>query len=162
VPLTDLRFQEPPPGVFPEPTVSGFPTLNDSCTICYGFDQYLVQFPGSRRRWGLFGPASLSDGDPTPVPHFLSPGLGGYSPLAQQRGDTFGIGWYFVGASNDFGPLPQFLFGPRNGTGVEHYYNFQVTRWMNVTPDLQYLLPGAGTLASDNAFVYGVRANLVF
>lgn len=158
--LTDLRFNEPPPGVYPEPTVPGFPTLRDSYTIYYGFDQYLVQFSDKTKRgYGLFGRASISDGNPTPIRYFLSTGLGGYSPLGQKRGDMFGIGWYYVGASNEFGAIPQALFGPRDGTGIEAYYKFQVTPALNITPDVQYIHPEAGAIAGD-AFVYGVRANM--
>jgi porin len=162
VALTDLRFNEPPPGVYPEPTVPGFPTLSDSWTLYYGFDQYLVQFSGDRKTrsgWGLFGRASISDGNPTPVRYFLSGGVGGDSRLRYAKKDRWGIGWYYVGASNQFGPLPQFLFGPSNGTGIEMYYNFQVTRHLFVTPDVQFIRPEAQAIAND-AFVYGVRANL--
>ena len=160
VDLTDLRFAEPPPGVYPEPTVPGFPTLPDSYTIYYGFDQYLVQFNDKQQRgYGLFGRASISDANPTPVSYFLSCGIGGYSPVGKQRGDQFGVGWYYVGVSNEFGPLPQAIFGPRDGTGVEAYYNFQVTPWMNITPDVQYIHPGAGAIA-DDAYVYGLRVSV--
>ena len=159
---TNLEFAEPPPGVYPEPTVPGFPTLNDAYTIYYGFDQYLVEFadkPG--KGYGLFGRASISDGNPTPIRYFLSLGLGGDSPIGKQRGDQFGIGWYFNGVSSEFGPLPQAVFGPRDGTGVEAYYKFQVNPWLDISPDLQYIHPGAGAIAND-AFVYGVRANVMF
>ena len=160
VDLTDLSFAEPPPGVYPEPTVPGFPTLPDSFTVYYGFDQYLVQFADDPERgYGLFGRASVSDGNPTPVSYFLSAGVGGFSPVGRQRGDKFGIGWYYVGASNQFGAIPQAIFGPRNGTGVEAYYNFQVTPWLNISPDVQYILPEASAIA-DDAFVYGVRAHM--
>lgn len=160
VDLTDLSFAEPPPGVYPQPTVPGFPTLPDSYTIYYGFDQYLVEFAGKQERgYGLFGRASISDANPTPVRYFLSAGLGGYSPVGQKRGDQFGLGWYYVGASDKFGPIPQALFGPRDGTGVEAYYNFQVTPAMNISPDVQYILPGAGAIA-DEAFVYGMRVSV--
>ncbi len=160
VALTDLSFAEPPPGAYPEPTVPGFPTLNDSYTIYYGFDQYLVQFSDDPTRgYGLFGRASISDGNPTPVRYFLSAGLGGYSPIGRTRGDTFGLGWYFVGASNEFGPIPQAIFGPQNGTAVEAYYNFQVTPFLNVTPDIQYIHPEAGAVATDSV-VYGVRVHM--
>ena len=159
VELTNLKFAEPPPGVYPEPTVPGFPTLNDSYTLYYGFDQYLVQYtdkPG--RGFGLFGRASISDGNPTPVQYFLSAGVGGYSPVGKQRGDQFGVGWYFVGASNEFGPLPQALYGPRDGTGVEAYYKFQVNPWMDISPDVQYVHPG--TSIADDSFIYGMRVNM--
>jgi porin len=160
VDLTDLQFAEPPPGVYPEPTVPGFPTLSDSWTVYYGFDQYLVQFDGQPQRgWGLFARASISDGNPTPLRYFLSAGVGGDSQLRPGKQDRWGIGWYYTGMSDEFGPLPQFLFGPRDGTGVELYYNFQITPWLNVTPDIQFIKPEAGALA-DQAFVYGVRVNI--
>ncbi|MCY2986001.1 MAG: carbohydrate porin [Planctomycetota bacterium] len=160
--LTDLRFNEPPPGVYPEPTVPGFPTLPNSYTLYCGGDQYLVQYGNDTNRgWGLFGRGSISDGNPTPLRYFLSAGLGGYSPMGQKRGDKFGLGWYYVGASNQFGPIPQALFGPRDGTGVESFYSFQVTPWCAVIPDVQYLKADASALAND-AFVYGLRMNATF
>ena len=159
VPLTDLRFGEPPPGEYPEPTVPGLPTIPNSYTLFHGFDQYLARWSEAPTRgWGLFGRASLSDGNPTPIRYFVSLGIGGDSPFGGERGDTFGIGWYFTGASTAFGPVPRQLFGPRNGTGVEIYYNFQVTPWLNITPDIQFISPGAGAIAKD-AFVYGLRVN---
>ncbi|HEY1066672.1 MAG TPA: carbohydrate porin [Pirellulales bacterium] len=161
VELTDLQFNEPPPGVYPEPTVPGFPTLSDSWTVYYGFDQYLVEYTGGAEPegWGLFGRASISDGNPTPVRFFLSTGIGGDSHLREGKKDNWGVGWYYVGASNEFGPLPQFLFGPSDGTGLEAYYNFQVTPWLNVSPDVQYVRPEARAIAND-AFVYGLRVNV--
>ncbi|MFN7803903.1 MAG: carbohydrate porin, partial [Planctomycetaceae bacterium] len=60
---------------------------------------------------------------------------------------------------NEFGALPQFLFGPRDGTGIETFYNIQVTPWLNITPDVQYIRPEAGAIATD-AFVGGLRLNM--
>jgi porin len=159
--LTDLSFAEPPPGVYPSPVVPGFATISDSYTIYYGFDQYLVQFADNPDRgYGLFARASISDGNPTPLRYFLSAGVGGFSPIiGRHRGDTFGLGWYYVGASNEFGPLPQAIFGPEDGTGVELFHNIQVTKWMNITPDVQFIQPEA-TAISDEAFVYGIRLNV--
>lgn len=161
VALTDLRFQEPPPGVYPEPTVPGFPTLKDSYTIYYGFDQYLVQYSDQPQKgWGLFGRASISDANPTPLRYFLSTGIGGNSPLRCDRGDNWGIGWYYTGVSDQFGPIPRALFNPHNGTGVELFYNFQVNPWLNVTPDLQFIHPEVRALADGDAVVYGLRVNM--
>jgi porin len=159
----DLRFAFVPPGPGYEPPGSGPATLWDSYTLYCGFDQYVDRFSENPDRgWGLFGRASISDGNPNPIRYFLSTGLGGYSPLGQTRGDTFGIGWFFVGASDQFGPVPMALFGPRDGQGVEWFYNVQVTPWLNVTPDVQWIRPGLGAIATDNAFVYGIRANATF
>ena len=165
---TDLRFEAPAPE-YPYPTAPGFPTKSDAYTIYYGFDQYLGVFPGKRpgigpnkkpRGWGMFGRASISDGNPTPLDYFLSFGVGGDSRVGCDRGDTWGLGWFYVGTSDEFGAIPQAALGPRDGTGVELYYNVQVTPWLNITPDLQYVRPGLGRLTSgDDAFVYGVRLN---
>ena len=161
VPLTNLKFQEPPPGVYPYPTVPGFPTLNNSYTIYSGFDQYLVTFAENDRGWGVFGRASISDGNPTPLRYFLSTGIGGFSPIGKQRGDTFGLGWYYIGISNQFGPVPRATYGPRDGTGLELFYNIQATPWLNITPDFQYVHPESGEIA-DDSFVYGLRVNAKF
>jgi porin len=156
VQLTDLEFAEPPPGVYPEPTVPGFPTLGDSFTVYCGFDQYIVREPNSDRGWGVFGRASVSDSNPTPVWYFLSAGVGGDSPLGDDRGDTFGVGGYFVGSSHEFGAAPIATYGPRNGIGIEVFYNWQATPWLNITPDLQYLHPEASAIA-DDSFIGGLR-----
>jgi porin len=51
--------------------------------------------------------------------------------------------------------------GQSSGNAVEIFYNVQVTPWLNVTPDLQYLTPNANRIASDS-FLYGLRANVRF
>jgi porin len=163
----DLRFAftPPEPGYEPSygPPASGPRTLWDSWLVYYGFDQYFVRYTDAPDRgWGLFGRASVGDGNPNPVQYFLSTGLGGFSPLGQRRGDTFGLGWFLVGASDQFGPVPTALFGPRNGQGLEWFYNIQATPWLNITPDVQWIRPGLGAISTDNAFVYGVRANATF
>ena len=158
--LPDLGFTIRPPGYPYPPARGGIPTIDDSYTFFYNFDQYLKVFSDTPRRgWGLFGRAAVSDGNPTPFRYFLSAGIGGFSPWRYDRGDRFGVGWYYLQASSEFGPPAQLLFGPQNPTGVEIFYNFQVTPWLNVTPDVQYVRPGLGRLAKD-AFIYGLRVNM--
>ena len=166
--LADLSAIAPPPEYPYPPAPPSVPSKPDSYTIYYGFDQYLGVFPGERpglgpvkrpRGWGVFGRASISDANPTPYRYFLSAGIGGDSPFRCHAGDTFGVGWFYKGTSNEFGPFPRAVFGPRDGTGVELYYNFQITPWLNVTPDLQYLRPDLGALGNDS-FIYGLRVNM--
>jgi len=130
-------------------------------TIYTGFDQFLKRFAEEPQRgWGLFSRASLSDGNPTPVRYFVSAGIGGDSLLRSGRNDTWGIAWYYVGGSTEFSPVTQALFAPSNGTGVELFYKVQVTPWLNVTPDLQYIKPGLLSRIADEAYVFGVRVNV--
>jgi porin len=160
VDLPDLASSASLPGQFPSGTTIGLGTKPDSYTIYYGFDQYLRIFSNEPRRgWGLFGRASISDGNPTPLRYFLSAGIGGDSPIQSHRGDTFGIGWYYNGTTSDFGPFSQALLGPQHGTGAELYYNFQLTPWLNVSPDLQFIRPAASALADDSV-IYGLRVNM--
>ena len=124
VDLPDLKFTAPDPEYPYPPAPPSVSTLPDSYTIYYGFDQYLQVYPGERRSplpnkpprgWGFFGRASISDGNPTPYRYFVSAGIGGDSPLGCHRGDTFGIGWFYNGLSNEYGPIPSTKFGPRDG-----------------------------------------------
>ena len=158
--MPDLAFSEPPPGDYPYPTPPGVPTKPDGYTLYYGFDQYVKLYSDQPRRgWGLFGRASISDGNPTPYRFFLSAGIGGDSRFRCDRGDTFGAGWFYKGTSNEFGPIPFAALGPRDGTGVELYYNFQVTPWLNVTSDVQYLRPDLNAFGNDS-LLYGLRVNM--
>ena len=160
---TDLRFAFQVPGGTYAMTGTKSPTLWNSYTIYHGFDQYIVRFSQKPDRgWGLFSRAAITDGNPNPVHYFLSAGLGGFSPLGQRRGDTFGAGWFFVGASNQFGPVPTALFNPKNGQGVELFYNYQAKPWLNISPDVQWLSPGLTNISTANAWVYGLRINMTF
>lgn len=150
-----------PPGTYP-PTPTGVGTRHDSYTIYYGFDQYLFHYGGdSKRGWGFFGRAAIGGDNPSPLDSYVSVGLGGHSPFAMERGDTFGIGWYFAGASDTVSPVQRLLLGQSSGNAVEIFYNMQVTPWLNVTPDFQYLTPNANRIAGDS-FLYGLRANVRF
>ncbi len=157
----NLNFLLSPPPEYPAIGGSASQTVSQGYTVFYGFDQFFVRYAGDEERgWGVFGRASLSDGNPTPVRFFVSGGIAGDSPFKGYRGDKWGLGWYYVGASTEFGPVPQALFAIRNGTGVELFYNFQVTPWLNITPDLQYIKPGLSKVA-DEAFVFGWRVNML-
>ena len=172
VELVDLERATPPGTNYPgqgQP-FGGLPTLDNAFTIYYGFDQYVQVFPGERRGsspvksprgWGLFGRASISDGNPTPFEYFLSAGIGGDTRVGDDRGDTFGIGWFHNGVTNELGAIPAATLGRRQGWGIEMYYKLQLTPWLAVTPDVQLIRPGFGSFTNgDDAFVYGIRVNM--
>lgn len=134
-------------------------TKEGSWALYWNFDQYVWADPcDSSRGWGVFGRASISDGNPNPVEWFLSLGVGGHSLLAGRPDDTFGIGWYYTGISDEFGPVVSNLLG--DGQGVELYYNIAITEWVHVTPDLQVVVPNEVSL--DTAIVAGLRARVDF
>ncbi len=128
-----------------------------SWALFYNFDQYLHLDPHKPTRgWGAFGRAAISDGNPNPLKWFLSFGVGGNSPLRARENDSFGIGWYYAGVSDELGPL----LNLHDGQGIEFYYNVAVTPWFHLTPDLQIIEPARPR--ADTALVFGLRAKADF
>ncbi|MCA9209602.1 MAG: carbohydrate porin, partial [Planctomycetales bacterium] len=75
--------------------------------------------------------------------------------------DLFGIGWFYNRFSNQIGPAATAALGlEAASTGVEIYYNYAVTPYFKVTPDLQIIEPG--TNQANTATVVGIRAELDF
>lgn len=129
-----------------------------SWSVYWNFDQYLHIDPcNAARGWGIFGRAGVADDDANPLAWFLSLGIGGHNPLCGHEADTFGAGWFVAGTSDEIGPIAQTVLGPLgDGHGVELYYNWQATPWLNVTPDLQVLVPAR--LNVDTSLLLGIRA----
>ena len=83
-------------------------------------------------------------------------------------GDTFGVGWSRVELSDDLVPdlRERVGIGLEREDAVELYYNFEVTKWLGVSLDLQIVDPAvkkdvssSGRLKDvDTAVVGGLRA----
>jgi len=132
--------------------------VTGSWSLYGNFDQYLHVDPrNSSRGWGTFGRAGIADDDTNPLSWFLSFGVGGHNPMSGRGADTFGAGWFVAGSSSEIGLVLDAAFGPiDNGHGVELFYNWQATPWLNVTPDLQVIVPSRENV--DTALTLGVRA----
>jgi porin len=105
--------------------------------------------------WGLFGRLGVSDGDPNPIEWFASAGVGGDVPFRQQ--DRWGVGFYYQGMT-DANLASRLRLDDE--VGFEAWYNFEVTPWFHLTPDLQVIdqgLPG-----TDTAVLFGLRGNITF
>ena len=130
--------------------------------LFWNFDQYLVvDRCDPNRGWGLFGRAGISDGNPNPIKWYLSLGIGGNSPLCGRDQDSFGLGWYHLGLSDEFGPIANLLLQPRDETGVELYYKAVFDDWLDVTTDIQFVEPGIRSDATT-ALSVGTRVNIEF
>ncbi len=151
---------------------------NNTWCVYYNFDQYIYEVKkGSGRGLGVFGRFGISDGNPNPVRYFYSIGLGGNGIVPGRALDAFGVGFYYIGISNPrfTGPLGTTKF-LRDEYGVEAYYNFALTPWASLTPDMQVIrpaqknalsfnMPGLPIISSGNintATVLGLRLRLVF
>jgi porin len=127
-------------------------------SVYWNFDQALVvDRCNPARHWGVFGRAGIGDDEANPIASFLSFGIGGSSPIQNRPSDTFGIGWYRSETSDEISPLIEAFTGPLvDGQGVELFYNIEVTKWLNVTPDLQFIIPARDNI--DTAVALGLRA----
>jgi porin len=140
-----------------------------SWMVYYNFDQYLYEpEKGSGQGIGIFGRVGVSDGNPNPMHAFFSFGAGGKGIIPGRYFDRYGIGYYYVVASNPrfTGPLGRSRELLRNEYGFEVFYNFAITPWLQLTPDIQVIRPAQKeTISGENvhtATVLGLRLQLVF
>jgi porin len=135
---------------------------SDSWALTYNFDQYLFVDPcDSKKGWGLFGRAGIADAATNPIQYFLSLGVGGNSRLRDREEDTFGLGWYYSGTSDEISPFLSTALGSlQDGQGGEMFYNVAVNKRMFVTADTQVILPARSTI--DTSLLFGLRANVTF
>jgi len=153
-----------------------------SWNFYYNFDQYLYEpNKGSGQGLGIFGRFGVSDGNPNPMHFFFSVGVGGKGIIPGRPLDRFGIGYYYI----DVGDLKfRTILGTesflRDEHGFEAFYNFALTPWMQLTPDIQVIRPaqkevitiGQGPILGlpritgrenvHTATVLGLRLQLVF
>jgi porin len=148
----------PPPGQgLPAPTSF----ITGSWWATYLFDQTLWVDPADpSRSWVVFGNAGLSDGKPNPVRWSFILGIGGSSPIASRKLDSFGIGFYYLGFDERFKADVAPIVGVRDERGVELFYNVGVTPWCHITTDLQVVTPILEL--ADTSLVLGLRAKIDF
>ncbi len=133
-----------------------------SWSLYWNSDQYLVaDSKDPSKGWGYFARAGIADEATNPIGYFLSAGLGGSSPIAGRDTDSFGVGYYYAGASDDIGVVLETVFGDiGDSQGFESFYNIALNQMVTVTPDIQVIDPARTAL--DTALVAGVRVNLAF
>jgi porin len=103
---------------------------------------------------GIYGRAGVTSGDPNPIQSSFVIGISGEGMWRSRPWDGFGIGVYRYNWTSG---LSTALLTPLRGeTGVEMYYNFALTPWLSLSPNLQYIRP-----ATDGApmlTVFGLRS----
>jgi porin len=112
-----------------------------SWNIYYNFDQYLYEpKKGSGEGIGIFGRFGASDGNPNFMHYFYSLGIGGKGVIPNREHDRYGFGFYYIDVNN---PKLQGVFQNtellRDEYGFEAFYNFAITPWLQLTPDIQVI-----------------------
>jgi porin len=147
-----------------------------STSFFYNFDQYIYE-PEKEKGVGIFGRFGASDGDANPIHYFYSLGIGGKGVIPGRPLDEFGIGSYYIDVSNPkFTGILKDREILRDEYGVEAYYNYAITPWMKLTPDMQIIRPAQKDRLQidsehlllskkkdvDTATVIGLRLQVIF
>jgi porin len=147
-----------------------------SWMVYYNFDQYLYEpNKGSGQGLGIFGRFGVSDGNPNPMHYFYSIGVGGKGIIPGRPIDRFGIGYYYIDVGDlEFRGIVRTVSFLRDEYGFEAFYNFAITPWMQLTPDIQVIRPAQKEVITQTvpitfdresvgtATVLGLRLQLVF
>lgn len=131
-----------------------------SWSLYWNTDQALwVDSSNPARHWGYFARAGIADDSTNPINYLLSAGIGGASPM--RDGDSFGVGYFYSGTSDEVGPLLNAALGPiGDGQGVEIFYRTMLSKSVSITPDFQWLSQARQQL--DDAYLLGLRMNIAF
>jgi len=129
---------------------------DESWSFYYNFDQYLyTEKADPEQGVGLFGRFGMADAETSPIETFYSIGIGGKGIIPGRDRDTFGIGYFYVGLSDDL-PNPFNILD--DSQGWELFYNIEVTPWLHITPDFQIIDPSLERV--DTAYIAGVRVKI--
>jgi hypothetical protein len=110
---------------------------------------------------GLFYRFGYMPDDRNPYNMTMSAGLGARGIIPGRPNDRMGFGAYGMFASDYYQDKSLLLNKLLDDEfGLEAYYNFALTPWMQITADVQWVDPGIST--SDDAWVFGSRLNIRF
>ena len=151
---TDFSQVIQPPGLVPG-------TKKGSWLAGFSVQQYLVQDPAeSRRGWGVFADAAWSDGNPNLIDYAFFLGVGGSGLVPGRRDDRFGLGYFRAGLSDALESGLSPLFGLRDESGVEAFYNVAVTPTLRFIANVQATRPAAAGL--PRASFAGIGVHIIF
>jgi len=141
----------------------GFPvTLDkgeDSWSLMYNMHQYLyTEREDETQGFGFFGRLGAADDKTNPIANFYGVGLGGKGMIDGRDNDTWGVSYFYMQLSNEFGPAIERNFG--DAQGLEVFYNFELTKSLHISPDFQIIHPSSDRV--DTTYIAGLRAKIDF
>lgn len=141
--------------------INNSPIEQGSWSIFYLFDQALfADCCNPKRTWGIFGNLGIADDNPSPIRWAGNIGFGGASLATSRQYDTWGVGYFYNGLSNNVKNFAPNVLQVGDESGFELFYNLGVTPYWHITPDFQVILPGREQ--TDTTFAIGLRMKLDF
>ena len=113
-----------------------------------------------KRSWGVFTNIGVADNGPSPIRCSVNAGLGGSSPISSRPLDTFGVGYSYVEYSALVKNIAPAVLPIGNDHAAELFYNYAVTPWFRLTPDVPDSGPRPRTNAAAGCSIdrYGSRS----
>jgi porin len=108
--------------------------------------------------WGFYLKAGVADGNPNYVKRSIIVGLGGNPLFFGRPQDSFGVGLFYYNLSDVLEDTinPVAIIGDE--AAFEAFYNFEITPWFYLGPDIQYVKPARERFS--NALVVGLRMQI--
>jgi porin len=158
----DFRFVDNPWPIIPDVAVTTSPPQTGSWSLLYILEQQLwVDGCNPKRNVGLLSQWGYSDPETNLYEWVGNVSLQANGMIRGREADSMGIGWFYSGLNskikNDLSPALEL----RDLTGVEAYYNAEISPWFHLTTDLQVVEPAVRNVAST-AFLFGLRAKITF
>jgi porin len=129
------------------------------CVYSNLYQSLWVDEADSARNWGVFGQFGLSDGNPNPILYTTNVGVAGHG-MGERRLDSMGVGYFYVGLSEEYKQLAAPILPQQNESGVEFFYNYAISPSSRITTDLQIATPS--TQRFDTVIIPGLRLQLLF
>ena len=175
----DQRF-DTAGGLLADPAGTGTPRMRRGNISVYALADQTIWRPNpdSPRALAIFARVMGAPGDRNLVDVSVNAGITLKAPLPGRDDDTFGIGYGLANISrnargfdrdgNVFGGTALPVRGHEQF--IEVTYQAQITPWLQVQPDFQYVIRPAGGVADPNVpgrrlgdeVIVGVRANITF
>jgi porin len=122
----------------------------------------------AKRNVQMFAQLGISDDNPNPLNWTGSVTLIADGVIPGRERDAFGVGYFYTGLSQNFKDLVSPVLSIAAGEdislqdlqGVEVYYKFGLTPWLDVTADLQVVQPSINTFDTD--VIASVRTKITF
>jgi len=156
------------PFLVPGIITGSVPQKPDNWIIHLNFEQYLwkpdispnassqvrtASFDFQEPGLGLFFRFGYTPEDRNPWNIYVGGGIGGRGVVPGRPYDRFGLGVYTMIESGDLDKQPGNLLGDE--VGVEAFYNFAITPWLQLTADFQWV--SSGQTAVGDTFIPGFR-----
>ena len=127
--------------------------------MVYGMFQQMVYRDGgadSQKGLTVWGKTALAPKSTVSIlPYFVGAGLS-YEGAIPRRDDDI------AAAGVIYGSFSRYIPRTTAETVIEMNYQITLTRWLSITPDIQYVIRPSGSSAIKNALVLGTQVAIIF